>query len=135
MMNKQRDVKKIIRISTLSLGIFIIVFYSLFQAKNLILGPRFTIDEPIDGQTLIEEEFTFSGNAHNVSSITLNDSPIFVDETGVFREKLIAPSGYSIMKLEVRDRFGRSKTEYVHLILKKKAYGDLIEQPNERIMQ
>lgn len=135
MMNKQRDVKKIIRISTLSLGILIIVFYSLFQAKNLILGPRFTIDEPTDGQTLLEEEFIFSGNAHNVSSITLNDSPIFIDENGVFKEKLIAPSGYSIMKLEVKDRFGRSKTEYVHLILKEKVSENPIEQPNERIMQ
>lgn len=134
-MNKQPDVKKIIRISTLSLGIFLIISYSLFQAKNLILGPGFTIDEPLDGQTLTEEEFTFSGNAHNVSSITLNDSPIFIDETGVFREKLIAPFGYSIMKLEVKDRFGRSKTEYVHLILKEKTYENPIDQSNERIMQ
>ena len=135
MMNKHHDVKKIIRISTLSLGILLIMFYSLFQAKNLILGPRFTIDEPIDGQTLTEEEFTFSGNAHNVSSITLNDSPIFIDENGIFREKLIAPSGYSIMKLEVKDRFGRSKIEYVHLIFKEKTYENAIEESNERIMQ
>jgi hypothetical protein len=135
MMNKQHDVKKIIRISTLSLGILLIVFYSLFQAKNIILGPRFTINEPLDGQTLLEEEFTFSGNAHNVASITLNDSPIFIDETGVFNEKLIAPLGYSIMKLEVKDRFGRSKIEYVHLILKEKTYENATEQSSERIMQ
>ena len=135
MMNRQHDIKKIIRISTLSLGILLIMFYSLFQAKNLILGPRFTIDEPVDGQTLAEEEFTFSGNAHNVASITLNGSPIFIDETGIFKEKLIAPSGYSIMKLEVRDRFGRSKTEYVHLILKEKTYENSIDQSSERIMQ
>lgn len=112
----QGNVKKIIQISGITFVALIILGYSLFQAKNLIVGPTFTIETPQDGETLRGEVFTVKGVAHNVASITLNDSPIFVDEQGVFEEKLIAPHGYSIIELSVADRFGRRRTEYVHLI-------------------
>ncbi len=110
------NIKKIIQVGGISFIVLIIFGYSLFQAKNLIIGPTFTIETPQDGATLGNEVFTVKGVAHNVASITLNDSPIFIDEQGVFEEKLIAPLGYSIIELSVADRFGRRKTEYLHLI-------------------
>lgn len=103
---------------TLIFGIvlfIIIAFYSLFQAKNLILGPVLTIEEPKNGATLPFSIYTVKGSAKNISFISLNDSPIFVDDEGRFEEKLIAPSGYSIMKMMVEDRFGRKKTQFIHL--------------------
>jgi hypothetical protein len=90
--------------------------YTLFQAKNLIVGPRLTIAEPENGATLYHGLYSVSGSAQNISSITLNDQPIFVDDYGNFHEKLIAPPGYSIMKMAVKDRFGRSKEKYIHLV-------------------
>lgn len=110
------NIKKTLQISGIIFTVLVIVGYSLFQAKNLLVGPTFTIETPLDGATLQSEVFTIKGVAHNVASITLNDSPIFIDENGVFEEKLIAPKGYSIIELSVADRFGRRRTEYVHLI-------------------
>ncbi len=94
----------------------IIVGYSAFQAKNLVLGPQVTITEPRNGSSVPHEIVTIRGEARNISAISLNDSPIFITNTGLFEEKLIAPPGYSIMTLRASDRFGRSITRYIHLM-------------------
>lgn len=94
----------------------IIVIYSAFQAKNLILGPQISISEPQNGSKVTFGIYTIRGIAKNISAISLNDSPIFVDEEGQFEEKLIAPPGYSIMKILAKDRFGRTKIRYIHLM-------------------
>jgi hypothetical protein len=105
--------------STYIIGLILLVViagYSLFQAKNLIIGPVMTIEEPLDGATLPFSLYTVRGSAQNISQISLNDKPIFVNDRGIFQEKLIAPPGYSIIKMTVKDRFGRSKTQHIHLM-------------------
>src|SRR3990167_11385957 len=89
--NNQRKVRLII----FSLALTLIVGYSAFQAKNLLTGPTLSIESPINGETINQEMFRVKGEAHNISHITLNDSQIFVDEKGVFEEKIIASSGRS----------------------------------------
>lgn len=97
-------------------GIVILVLYSLFQAKNLIVGPVLRITEPLDGQQVEYAVVDIKGTASNISEITLNDSPIYVDTKGAFFEKLIVPSGYSIIKMSVKDRFGRERTSLIRLM-------------------
>lgn len=107
---------------TLALSIILILgIYVLFQAKNLILGPQITITEPADGVTVSFNVVSIKGIARNISEITLDDSPIFIDTKGVFAEKLIVPPGYSIIKLSAQDRFGRKKTTLLHIVYTKEA--------------
>lgn len=110
----ENNQKRIRRFSIFA-GVLLLVSYITFQSKNLILGPSLSITSPQNGSS-VDEIFQIEGVAKKISAITLNDTPIFVDETGVFREKLIAPRGYSIIKVSVKDRFGRNKTEYLHLV-------------------
>ena len=37
----------------------------------------------------------------------MNGRPIVTSETGVFREPIVLENGYTIMRIEARDRFGR----------------------------
>ncbi len=115
------EARKTVLVTLTFLAIFGILSYSLFQAKNLITGPVINIEEPRDGATLTYDVFDIKGDAKNISSIKLNDSPIFVNEEGKFSEKIVASPGYSVMKLEVEDRFGKKKTKYLHLVLPKNA--------------
>lgn len=125
------------KISKIAIGIFtlFVVLYSLFQARNLILGPDITIESPVHGSTLSSALFEIRGKAKNVSSITLNDSPIFIDEHGVFKETLVAPPGYFIAKLSAQDKFGQTKTRYIELVspttqLEEK---DILDKPETQI--
>ena len=96
----------------------LLLLYSIYQARFLILGPRVSIESHKDGQVLESPVLTLEGEAKNVSWISLNDRQIFTDEKGLWSEKLIVSSGTSIMTLRARDRFGRETEKSVMVVLK-----------------
>lgn len=82
------------------------LIYFLFQARFIIAGPQISLDgEMANVQT--ERVITLNGTAANVTALYLNGRPIVTDETGVFREKVILENGYTIVRLEAVDRYGR----------------------------
>ncbi|MDB5253941.1 MAG: seg [Parcubacteria group bacterium] len=93
----------------------LIILYSLFQGRFIILGPNIQIDSPQNGQR-VETLVTIQGHADNISFISLNDRPIFIDKNGDFSEKWIAPKGVSIITMRARDRFGREKEKQVQVV-------------------
>ncbi len=97
----------IIKWALLGLGIALLVWYGLFQARFLIAGPTITLDESVVA-SYTEPVARLTGTAQNVTSLTLNDRPIFVNEEGVFDELLVLEHGYTIMTLKAYDRYGRS---------------------------
>jgi len=101
--------------------IFLIVLYVLFQSKNLLSGPQIEITEPKDGATLSYNLVTVKGNAQNIAYIHLNDRLIFIDEKGIFSEKLIAPPGYSIIKVEAQDKFGKTIEKFIRVYMPESA--------------
>lgn len=107
---------------TPKVGIFfflflILVAYSAYQARFLILGPQVIIESHSDGVVVGEPLVLLEGRARNISVISLNDRQIFVDENGRWSEKLIVSKGTSIMTLKARDRLGRETEKRVQIIL------------------
>lgn len=92
-----------------------IVGYSLYQARNILQGPTITIAAPQNGTRVFEPEIHITGSTENVSSITLNDRPIFIDETGIFSEVYLLGTGYNVIEFTIEDRFGRTHTELLKL--------------------
>jgi hypothetical protein len=104
-------------------GLLIILFallivYSLYQARFLILGPQIWIDNPQDGQTVEDPLVIMEGRAENIAWISLNDRQIFTDEKGAWSEKLLVSPGLSIMTVKARDRFGRETEKSVRIVLR-----------------
>lgn len=120
--------KKTIRRILYVLVSILFVSYVIFQSKNLLLGPILTINEPRDGATLASPIVNVNGLAKNVAYIYLNDRQIFVDTEGHFNEKLIAPVGHSIIKLNAQDKFGREKEMIIRVILEKDTNVSPIEE-------
>ncbi|MFZ3020051.1 MAG: hypothetical protein WA051_00835 [Minisyncoccia bacterium] len=85
----------------------ILALYVIFQARNLLLGPRLEIISPTENQTLAGPVIEVIGTAKNVSFISLNDHQIFIDDSGHFKESLLPSPGLVILKLVGKDRFGR----------------------------
>jgi hypothetical protein len=86
-----------------------ILAYVAFQARFLIIGPvvRLTTEtKPVYNERTIE----ISGQAENITDLTLNGRPIFTNEGGVFSEKLVLENGYTIMTIRAHDRYGRETT-------------------------
>jgi len=95
----------------------VIVAYSLFQARFIILGPHIEIKAPQNGASFEADLINVVGQAKNIVFISLNDRPIYVDKNGDWSEKLIAPKGPSIITVRARDRFGRSREKSVEIVV------------------
>lgn len=116
-MTDRRKVKQLVKI-WVSLGaIAIVLGYGAFRAKNLAEGPQLVIASPQDGSSATSSVIHVQGNAHNISFLTLNGDKIFTDESGIFDEKVLLSSGYNVVTLEARDRFGRTVRKTLQLTL------------------
>ena len=107
--------KIVARIGMLFIAVLVLVGYGVYEARNWLQGPQITIQSPQNGAALATSMVTIAGQAKNIVAINLNDRPIFVNERGDFQEQLLVPTGYTIMKLEAKDKFGRETTKYLEL--------------------
>jgi Glucodextranase, domain B len=100
-----------------SVLILALLGYILFQARFLILGPRIFVTSPQNNEALSNPVVTVSGQVENAVSLSLDDRPIFPDQTGNFSEELLASPGLNIIKLDAKDRFGRETEQTLNVVL------------------
>ena len=81
--------------------------YIMFQARFLINGPQLTITDPLPS-IQNERQITLTGTASNVTEIYLNGRPIVTDENGTFSEKVVLENGYTIVRIDAIDLYGRA---------------------------
>ncbi|MES2088041.1 MAG: hypothetical protein V4467_03555 [Patescibacteria group bacterium] len=113
-----RASKRIITISLVILAILAIGAYGYRQSSEFRAGPIVTIHEPASGSLFTEPLVTVSGNAQNISTISLNGGIIFVDSKGDFREQLLLLPGYNLLTVEAQDRFGKKIQKTLELVYK-----------------
>jgi len=119
----RRKLKLSVKIFLGSLFLFLILGYSFYQSRSLITGPLITINEPENGSTVTRQLVTIAGAAKNINKITLDDRPIYVDESGAFSEKLLLSEGYNIIKISAWDKFSKKTEKTIELVYKEKGEG------------
>lgn len=118
MIKPYEDGKLILKILLIAFFVLIIVGYGLFQSQKIIKGPSIVVSSPTSGEVVHQSDVDIKGVAKNISSISLNDRPIFIDEQGVFSEKLMLYPGYNIIKLRAEDKFGSSVEKDLEIVYK-----------------
>jgi hypothetical protein len=116
MIKPYEDGKLILKTLLIAFFVLLLVGYGLFQSKKIISGPQIEITSPISGSTSTISKTEITGIAKNISSISLNDRPIFIDEAGNFSEKLMLYPGYNIIKIRASDKFGSSVEKDLELV-------------------
>lgn len=108
--------------------IFLALFvcYGFFESYKLISGPKIDVFSPTDGQYFESPLIDVKGTTKNISFISLDDRPIFIDKSGDFVEKLILSPGYNIMSIKGQDKFGKEI---------KKRFGLFLQKPIETITE
>jgi hypothetical protein len=94
-----------------------LISYAYYQSRSFIIGPKISITTPENGSTFHKPLISIEGRVERISYISMDDRQIFVDENGVFNEKLLLLPGYNIITLEVRDKFKRSIKKTIELML------------------
>lgn len=114
----RKETIKIVRVSMIVITLALLFGYAGFRAKSFITGPILSIEYPKNGQSIENALVEISGNAKNISFLSLNGNKIFTDESGLFKEKILLSYGYNVITVEAKDRFGRIKSESIQLIYK-----------------
>lgn len=89
--------------------------YTLYESRNLLLGPIITIEEPESGALSISPVTNIKGRVKNTSHIKMNDRDITIDEEGVFEEKFVLSEGKNVVKVSAEDRFGRQSDVFIEI--------------------
>jgi hypothetical protein len=117
-MKNRRRTKLLAKIFGVIIVALILASYGLYQSRNLRAGPEIIIEKPKNGELVNTSVAEVTGVAKNITFISLNDQPIFVDESGRFSEKLLLSYGYNILKLSAKDKFGKIVEKRLELVYK-----------------
>jgi hypothetical protein len=107
--------RTLVRYWFLTIALLLMLFFVIFQARFLIMGPQIRITQGPEGPQN-ERQITISGAAYNISHLWLNDRPIYTDAKGNFKEALVLENGYTIATLRAQDRYGRTTTVERHMV-------------------
>ena len=117
MIRVYEDGKLMLRVLIVIIFVLVISGYSLFQAHNILSGPQIALASTVtSGAVVGQQAIDISGKAKNISFISLDDRPIYIDESGNFKEKLLLYPGYNIIRLYARDKFGAETEKKVELV-------------------
>jgi len=117
-MTQRETTRKRARWGVVIFFIVIIVGYGALEARNLAEGPIVSITNPRDGTVATSSVIAITGVAKNVSFITLNGNQIFTDENGNFSEDRIISTGYNVITVDARDKFGKKVEKVLYITYK-----------------
>ncbi|MFZ1987845.1 MAG: hypothetical protein WAV21_02315 [Minisyncoccia bacterium] len=101
----------------IALVLVILLGYAFTEAKPLLWGPLLTVVSPLDGATVVDGFVNIEGTVERAQSVTLNGSPLLFDELGHFSHLITLPQGGAILSLTANDRFGRTVTKRVAVVV------------------
>ncbi len=110
------DAKKITRIVLIAVFFIFIAFYAFFRSYDLIFGIKIKNVNIVDNSTMTESVQKITGNARNAVNLTLNDREISIDKDGNFEETIALLSGYNIVTIRAKDKFGHVDEKNYKLI-------------------
>ena len=105
-MLKNHDFKKLVKVVTLSVFFLFIIVFAIFRSSSLIFGVKIKNVNISDNAVYKESTLKITGNAKNAKNLTLNGREISIDKDGNFYETIALLSGYNIITLIAKDKFG-----------------------------
>ena len=100
------NLKKIVKISGLSIFFILIFVYAFFRSHDLIFGVKIKNVNLTDGATVTSNVIKLTGNAKNAIKLVLDGREISVDQEGNFNETIALLPGYNIINIRAQDKFG-----------------------------
>lgn len=99
-------------------SVLLLISYGIFNARNLIMGPKVLIFNPAENSETNENTVEIKGQAKNVAFISLNEKPISIDTEGFFSEKLLLSPGSNIIEIKAKDRFKKEILKIIKVYYK-----------------
>ncbi len=108
--------KKLIKIISLSALFLVIIVYAFFRSYDLLFGVKIKNVNLADGAKMENNILNITGNAKNAVHLLLDGREVSVDQDGNWNETIALLSGYNVVSVEAKDKFGESDEKIYKLI-------------------
>lgn len=115
---ERHHTKKILKIVFIVSAVILVLGYAIFVSRDFLGGPKIIINEPENGATLTSQTVIIRGNVMRSRDISLNGKPIFIDDSGNFKETTLLFPGYNTILIEAVDKFDRKEEYRLELVYK-----------------
>ena len=112
----KQDAKKIIKIVSISALFLFIIVFAFFRSKDLIFGVKIRNLNLVNGEKFTGSILPITGNARNAVEITIDGREISVDQSGNFNETIVLLSGYNVVDIYAKDKFGHNDEKVYKLM-------------------
>ena len=110
------NVKKILKITALSIFFIFIIIYAFYRSYSLIFGVEIKNVNIEDGAKFSSAFLEITGVAKGAIKLTLNDREIPIDGAGNFKDEVVLLSGYNVISIKAIDKFGYTDEKNYKLI-------------------
>jgi len=82
----------------------------------MLYGPQIVLETTTGAITVYDELVEIRGTVKNVVEITLSGRPVFIDDSGLFTEKVLLAEGVNRFVFEARDKFDNTKRQVLQVV-------------------
>ncbi|MGB4834000.1 MAG: helix-turn-helix domain-containing protein [Candidatus Moraniibacteriota bacterium] len=87
--------------------------YLFSEFRSFVAEPRLLITDPLPGVTVEGSVIMLRGQTDPGATVTANGEPVFVGDTGEFREEITLQSGINRILIRATNRFEKTREEVV----------------------
>lgn len=95
-----------------------LLLYIFIQYRQAFFSPSLSIDAPQEHAVISTQTITIIGNTEDNASVTINNIPVFVDQSGNFKKEIAVFSGTSTIIIKSTNSFGKTTTIERHITVK-----------------
>jgi len=92
------------------LFLIVVGWYFWKEICFLIKPPALEVSQPPTDITVNQENFEIIGKTSPVAYLTVNNQEVYIDKGGNFKKEISLVNGLNIIKIEARNRFGKTNT-------------------------
>lgn len=113
-----RRVKSMRTFIGLGMIVCVVILYILFQYRYAFLDPPLEIKTPKESAVITRGSFDVVGKTEPNSTVTVDETPISIDESGNFKKTVSAFEGKTTVTIKVENNFGRKTVIERHIEVK-----------------
>ncbi len=95
--------------------VLVVLMYAFFEARNVLYGPQILLGTT-GAITVTDALVEISGTVKNVTSFTLDGRSVFINDSGVFLEKILLAEGLNEFIFEASDKFSNQTREVLKVV-------------------
>lgn len=110
-MHRQTSLKKILRMSGISIFFLFVTLYGVWRSSDLLFGINLSVKGIKNDQSFTDPILTLSGTARHATEINIDGRLVPVDQDGTWTDTIALLPGHNVVTVLAQDKFKKIITK------------------------